>query len=179
MREFVGGMNVPSALGRFNATWPLATLVITDEGIRLRPRTFARVFSGDYDVPLSEIAVAFPLRGLFMTSGVGFELADGAVAYFWTWSDQRAILDELWRKGVQIDGTPRRASKVWFGGRSSGSNNAKMPRPLQIATPFLLLASVALMIVFASSGTVFGWFVAVIGLVGAAQLLLSWRRSRG
>ena len=66
MREFVGGMNVPSALGRFNATWPLATLVITDESIRLRPRAFARVFSGDYDAPLSEIAVALPLRGLLM-----------------------------------------------------------------------------------------------------------------
>src|SRR5580692_11227176 len=103
-------MNVPSSLGgRLNATVPLARLTIGMEDLRIRLRSFARVMFSDFEVPLDEINSAFRLRGTFMASGVGFELSDGQLAYFWTLGDKDRILAVLRQRGVRIDPVPRRA----------------------------------------------------------------------
>src|SRR5437870_876197 len=81
-RQYVGGMNVPFAVGRVNATWPLATLTITHDTLRLAPRWFARMITTDFEVSLGHIRSAFPTRSRVFASGIGFELADGEVAYF-------------------------------------------------------------------------------------------------
>jgi uncharacterized protein DUF2510 len=187
--EFVGGMNVPSALGgRLNATVPLALLTIGENTLRIRPRLFGRAMFSDFEVRLEEITAAFRLRGTFMTSGVGFELSDGLLAYFWTRRDQARLLSALQQRGVFIDPTPRRATGALTGqlgllsnwGRSPPSV-AKLPgfsRPMRVLMPFFMLAGIAVIAIFASMGTPFGWFVAALGAVGLAQSLVAWRRNR-
>jgi len=42
--------------------------------------------------------------------------------------------------------------------------------------PFFLVAGIAVMVSFASTGTPFGWFVVAVGTVGYAHLAISlWR----
>jgi hypothetical protein len=187
--EFVGGMNVPSTLGgRLNATVPLALLTVGEKSLRIAPRLFGRAMFSDFEVRLDEITAAFRLRGTFMTSGVGFELSDGQVGYFWTRRDQDRLLAALQGRGVPIDPVPRRATGalsgqlglMWNWGRST-SSVAKLPgfsRPMMVLMPFFMLAGIAVIVIFASMGTPFGWFVAALGAVGLAQSLVMWRRNR-
>jgi hypothetical protein len=187
--EFVGGMNVPSTLGgRLNATVPLALLTVREKTLRIRPRLFGRAMFSDFEVRLNEITAAFRLRGTFMTAGVGFELSDGQVAYFWTLRDQDRLLSALQQRGVSIDPVARRATRalsgqfglLWNRGRSTRSV-AKLPglsRPMRVLRPFFILAGIAVIVVFASMGTPFGWFVAALGAVGFANSLVMWRRNR-
>lgn len=181
-------MHVPSALGgRLNATVPLVVLTISESILRLHVRSFVAMFS-DFEVPIREIAVAFRLSGRLMTRGVGFELSDGQVAYFWTLGDQDRVLAVLQQRGVRIDPVPRRAvgalagqfGMLWNWGRSVHSV-ATLPtftRPIQMLMPFFMIAGIAVIAIFASKGTPFGWFVAALGAVGFVQSLLFWRRSR-
>ncbi len=187
--EFVGGMNVPSSLGgRLNTTVPLALLTIGETSLRMHPRSFAGAMFSDFEVPLPEITAAFMLRGSFMTSGVGFELSDGQVAYFWTRGNRQRVLAVLRQRGVMIDPTPRRAVGALSGqfgllgkwGRSTPSV-AKTPgfsRPLRVLMPFFMVAGIVVIVTFASMGTPFGWFVAALGLVGFVQSIVVWRRGR-
>jgi Flp pilus assembly protein TadB len=123
-----------------------------------------------------------------MTSGVGFELSDGQVGYFWTLRDQDRLLSALQQRGVSIDPLPRRATRAlsgqfglfWNWGRSTRSV-AKLPgfsRPMRVLMPFFMLAGIAVIVVFASMGTPFGWFVAALGAAGVARSLVTWRRHR-
>ena len=114
--EFGGGMNVPSTLGgRLNATVPLALLTIGENTLQIRPRLFGRAMFSDFEVRLDQITAAFRLKGTFMTSGVGFELSDGQVGYFWTFRDQARLLSALRQRGVPIDPVPRRATGALSG----------------------------------------------------------------
>jgi hypothetical protein len=187
--ELVGGMNVPSALGgRLNATVPLVVLTIGEATLRMDPRSFAGAMFSDFEAPLHEITAAFLLSGSFMTSGIGFELSDGQLAYFWTRRDQGRVLAELQQRGVLIDPVPRRAigalsgqlRSLWNWGRSTPSV-AKLPglsRPMKVLMPCFMVVGIAVIVIFASMGTPFGWFVAALGAVGFAQSVVSWRRNR-
>ena len=107
--EFVGGMNVPSALGgRLNATFPLVALTIGEATLRMHPRWLAGAMFSDFEVPLHEITAAFLLRSAFLRSGLGFELSDGQPAYFWTFQNKGRVLAVLQQRGVPIDRVPRR-----------------------------------------------------------------------
>jgi hypothetical protein len=142
----------------------------------------------DFEVPLRQITAAFMLRGSVMTSGVGFELSDGQLAYFWTYRDKQLGLAALHQRGVRIDPAPRRATGSLWGQLGLGSNwgrstpsVAKTPgfaRPAKALMPFFMLVGIAVIVMFASMGTPFGWFVAVLGLVGLVQSIIFWRRSR-
>jgi hypothetical protein len=187
--EFVGGMNVPSSLGgRLNATVPLALLTIGETSLRIHPRWFAGAMFSDFEVPLREVKAAFMLSGSFMTSGVGFELSDGQVAYFWTRRDRQQVLAALQQRGVLIDPAPRRAAGALSGqfglltkwGRATPSV-AKTPgfaRPVRVLMPFFMVAGLVVIVIFASMGTPFGWFAAALGIVGFVQSIVLWRRSR-
>ena len=63
-------------------------------------------------VDASEIMVAYRLKGELLTSGVGLELSDGRVVYFWTLRDQDRVLIALGRSGITIDSVPRPA-RTW------------------------------------------------------------------
>jgi hypothetical protein len=152
------------------------------------PRSFAGAMFSDFEAPLHEITAAFLLSGSFMTSGIGFELSDGQLAYFWTRRDQGRVLAELQQRGVLIDPVPRRAigalsgqlRSLWNWGRSTPSV-AKLPglsRPMKVLMPCFMVVGIAVIVIFASMGTPFGWFVAALGAVGFAQSVVSWRRNR-
>jgi hypothetical protein len=170
--HFVGGMNVPSSLGgRLNATIPLARLTIGLEDLRLQPRSFARMFS-EFEVPLNEITAAFLLNGTFMTSGVGFEISDGQLAYFWTLGDKDRILAVLQHRGVRVDPVPRRATgallgQLGFGWKWGGSPSsvAKVPgysRPMATLMPLFMVIGLTILVIFAvTGGSPFAWFLVV------------------
>ncbi len=151
-------MNVPSTLGgRLNATVPLALLTIGENTLQIRPRLFGRAMFSDFEVRLDQITAAFRLKGTFMTSGVGFELSDGQVGYFWTFRDQARLLSALRQRGVPIDPVPRRATGALSGqfgllskwGRSTLSV-AKLPgfsRPMSVLMPFFMLVGIAVIVV--------------------------------
>lgn len=189
--EFVGGMNVPSQLGgRLNATVPFIRLTLGTDSLRMRSRFLVSAIFSDFEVSLHDIAAAFPLRGTFMSSGVGFELSDGQLAYFWTLGDKDRIFAVLQQRGVPIDLEPRRALGAlsgqfgmwWNWGRAtSPSSAAKVPgysQPMKRLMPLFMLLGIAIIVISASSGTPFGWFVAAIGAISVVQSFARWRRNR-
>jgi hypothetical protein len=189
--EFVGGMNVPSQLGgRLNATVPCVRMTIGADSLRMHSRFFLSAMFSDFEVPLREINTAFRLKGTFMTSGVGFELSDGQLAYFWTLGDKDRILAVLQQRGIPIEPEPRRAlgamsgqlGMLWNRGRpTSPSSVAKVPgysQPMKRLMPLFIVLGIAVIVIFASMGTPFGWFVAAIGAVGVVQSIVVWRRNR-
>jgi hypothetical protein len=189
--EFVGGMNVPSQLGgRLNATIPCVRMTIGADSLRMHSRFFLSVMFSDFEVPLREITAAFRLKGTFMTSGVGFELSDGQLAYFWTLGDKDRILAILQQRGIPSEPEPRRAlgamsgqlGMLWNRGRStSPSSVAKVPGyspPMKRLMPLFIVLGIAVIVIFASMGNPFGWFVAAIGAIGVVQSIIVWRRDR-
>lgn len=189
--EFVGGMNVPSKVGgRLNATIPLVRLTIDANTVRMHPRFFASAMFSDFTVPLRAITAVFPLRSKFMTAGVGLELSDGQLAYFWSLGDRDRILSVLQQRGVAIDPQPRRAlgamsgqiRGLWsLGGSDSAPSVAELPGfspNMRRLLPFLILFGTVVSVTIVSTGTPYGWLGAVLGLVGVAQAFYFWRRSR-
>jgi len=186
--QFVGGMNVPSSLGgRLNATIPLARLTVGEGKLTMQPRSFARMFT-EFEVPLKEIASAFPLTGTFMTSGVGFELSDSQLAYFWTLGDKGRILALLQNRGVRVDPVARRAAgallgQLGFGWKLDGSPSsvAKVPgysRTMTALFPLFLVAGLVVLVIFATTGDPFAWFLVAIGTVSIVRMLVLWQRHR-
>jgi hypothetical protein len=49
---------------------------------------------------------------------------------------------------------------------------------MKVLMPFFLVAGIAVLVSFASKGTSFGWFVAAVGTVGYARLIVSFWRNR-
>jgi hypothetical protein len=181
-------MNVPSSLGgRLNATIPLARLTVGEEKLTMQPRSFARMFT-EFEVPLKEIAAAFPLTGTFMTSGVGFELSDSQLAYFWTLGDKGRILAVLQNRGVRVDPVARRAAgallgQLGFGWKLDGSPSsvAKVPgysRTMTALFPLFLVAGLVVLVIFAMTGDPFAWFLVAIGTVSIVRMLVLWQRHR-
>jgi len=119
-------MNLPSrSWGRFNATMPLAVLTVGPDKVSLHLHGINRAVSTSnlrsswwrrhlpgILVDASEIMVAYRLKGELLTSGVGLELSDGRVVYFWTLRDQDRVLIALGRSGITIDSVPRPA-RTW------------------------------------------------------------------
>lgn len=193
--EFVGGMNVPSRLGgRLNATVPLVRLTISGSTVRMDPRGFASVMFTGFEVPLREIASAFPLRGTFMTAGVGLELSDGQLAYFWTLGDTSQVLGVLGDRGVSIGLESRRARGAvsgQFGLLLSGGQGPSpsrvagtpgysplMLRLMPIMAPLGIVLGTVIFVLFVLQGTAFGFFGAVIAAIGVLQAIRRWRGSR-
>jgi hypothetical protein len=186
--EFVGGMNVPSQLGgRLNATVPCVVLTIGDGTLRMHPRLLPSVMFSDFEVRLGEIDAAFRLCGTFMTSGVGFELSDGQLAYFWTRKDTDRLLVVLQQRGIRIDPEPRRAvgaisgqfGLLWKRDRSANPSVAEFPRyaeSMRWLMPVFMVLGIATIAVLISTRTPFGWFGAAVVALGVALSILIWRR---
>jgi len=189
--EFVGGMNVPSRLGgRLNATIPMVRLTISDRTLQMQPRFFTSLMFTGFEVPLREIAVAFPLSGTFMSAGVGFALSDGLLAYFWTLGDKNRVLAALDDRGVVIDLRPRRARGALTGQFGMLLNQGEGPSPSWVAEtpgfaphtqklmPLVVVLGILLSVSLALQGTAFGWFTAAFGAFGVVQAIRAWRRNR-
>jgi hypothetical protein len=180
--RFVGGMNVPGALGRVNASMPLAELTVRDGELALRPRWFGAWFFTRFAVPVSEIEQAFPLRGRVLTPGVGLSLTDGEEAYFWTFDGDR-VLAALAGVGVPMGPEPRRASHRWRLWRRRGTaatRTAQMTRPLVLLFPLMALVSIVMMIALLASNSN-GWLDALIGTAWLVALVVNsrvWWHSR-
>lgn len=110
--RFVGGANVPAWLGRMNATWPLAVLVISPSrmllGIR-GPKLFGHV--EELDAAPADLRAVYPVRGLW-SAGVGFTDGVGGDFFFWSSKGDR-VLRALSQWGYPVEFQERRATKVW------------------------------------------------------------------
>lgn len=181
--RFVGGMNVPSRLGRMNATMPLAEMLVGRDQLVLRPRAFARLVLTDFVVPLGQLASAARLRGQLMTSGVALRLRDGNEAYFWTLSQQDAVLEALRARGVSVEAEKRSATaalRPWRQQRTSSSESWGVQPALVRLMPVSLLLGLFLSVFFLTrpDNGPERW---VLGPVWAAALLFTgrqWWRSR-
>jgi hypothetical protein len=109
--KFIGGMNVPKRFGRLNASMPLAELVLETDAIILRPRWISAWVIDDFAIPVSDVAVAYPLSRRWFARGIGIAMTDARVAYFWT-NRQDEVLTALRARGLTVDLVPRRAS-LW------------------------------------------------------------------
>ena len=130
-----------------NATMPLAELLISGDQLVLRPRSFARLMLTDFVVPLGELTSGARLRGQFMTSGVVLRLRDGNEAYFWTLSQQDAVLARLHAHGVLIDPETRPATfalRPWRQERSTSSDSSGVQPALIRFMPVSLVLGLAL-----------------------------------
>jgi hypothetical protein len=180
--HFIGGMNVPGASGRVNATWPLAELTARDGELVLRPRAFAAWLFTDFAVPVSQVVHANPLSGTVMTPGVGLALSDGEVAYFWTRRPDE-VLTWLAHIGVRVDPQPQRASAVWRWwrrGSTAATRTPRLTRPLKVLYPLLALVSVPVLVwlLDGSPGPGFTTFVVAVWAAGLVTGTRLWWLSR-
>ena len=174
--HFIGGMNVPGASGRVNASWPLAELTARDGELVLRPRGFAAWLFTDFAVPVTRIVRANPLRGRWLTPGVGLSLADGEVAYFWTRRPDE-VLTWLARVGVRVDPQPQPATAAWRWWRRGGTaatRTPRMSRPLKVLYPLLALVSVPV-VAWVLTGSPGPWFSTTVVVAWAAGLVTGSR----
>jgi hypothetical protein len=176
-------MNVPSAIGRLDATIPLVELVLDREELRLRPRWFAAWFHTEFRVQLVQITSAFRVRGRVMTSGVGFTMTDGQTGYFWTWSHTDEVLAALRARGVTIDPQPRTAGAIWRALPTS-TMVATTPVPHRAFAWLLPVGAVAatvIMIVLVTDPDLplwFRWFMAGAWASGLLSSFFVWRAAR-
>jgi hypothetical protein len=173
--RFVGGMNVPTSYGtRLNATVPLAVLTLDEGSLTLHPRPFPVPMFTDFRVALSDIAVAFRLGGGPLTSGVGVQLSDGTVGYFWTLSHGDRVIAALDGFGVPIEVAARRATgallgqfgwlRWWtFARVTSVAELPGLSRLMMLIGPLAILAGAGLAVSSAAAGGASGWVRAVIG----------------
>lgn len=103
---FTGGLRTPG----FNATWPFARLVLTDESLTLRLFGFVHTHSAWADVATVERIVG----GMLGSPGVRVVLTDGRRLVFWC-SDPRRVLEAFSSRGVQVIDSGRKPPKVWLG----------------------------------------------------------------
>ncbi len=105
---FLGGLNLPARgrrpwSRRSNVTMPLALLRVSSERLALLtapglPRL---------EATRAEVVACFRLRPVpLVAHGIGIELADGSVAYFWTYRP-RAVLERLRGLGWPVEREPR------------------------------------------------------------------------
>jgi hypothetical protein len=132
-----------------------------------------------FEVAPGDIAVSFPLRGKVMTAGIGIELSDGRVAYFWTFQDQREILDLLAQLGVSVDYEPRRPTGSLSGQWSRavrGTPTVPLPKPM---IPIFMIAVLGVIVLVAVQGSPVGWLAAGLGgVVWMTRSFMFWRRQR-
>jgi hypothetical protein len=87
--RWVGGANVPGALGRMNASTPLAVLELTNGTLtlRVRPRFLGTLLGAQIQaVTASAVIEMFPAKGklMFGWQGIGVQPFGRRVFYFWT-----------------------------------------------------------------------------------------------
>jgi hypothetical protein len=85
--RWVGGANLPGALGRMNATTPLAVLRLGSSSISLdiRPKLITRMLGvSSTTLARSDDVEAFPVSSRWGTRGVGLRRNGAAPLYFWT-----------------------------------------------------------------------------------------------
>jgi hypothetical protein len=191
-RWFVGGMNVPVRGGRrrWTATTPLAWLIIDDGWVTLQLRrlgpTFCRLgprFFGPFQVPTSQIVVAYPVRDR-TTRGVGMTTRDGQAAFFWVADrDCAAVLGTLSLAGVAVDPAPRR-SRLWALRRSgpvSACGVTVSPRYLR-SLPVSMIAFTLVMAgvesLAADTPVLWRGGLALIWAIGIVNDVRSWRSAR-
>ena len=185
--RFIGGMNVPALPGgRLNATMPFAVLTIDSDALTLHFRPFPIPTFSDFRVLLSNVATAFRLWGSPLAVGIGIELSDGQVAYFWTWR-QEAVLAALGQRGIPIDPAPRRAVGSLRGQFILYRRPTKVPdvadlpglsRQMMLIAPALLVAGIAIAAWFVSMGGASGWFVIPIAGLSLFNAWRMWTSSR-
>jgi hypothetical protein len=102
-----GGLRWGQDFGRAaNASWPFATVRISQERVRLRMK-FWRVWDLTFDLEKAELLAVRRRRGLFSV-GVQFEHRKGGYPpflLFWTFR-QKALFRELRRLGYNIVDSP-------------------------------------------------------------------------
>ena len=103
--SFLGGLNIPGNRGagaRFNATMPLARLRVAVDRLELRCGPPLSRLPG-LAAPRAEVAACFRLRPVpVLAHGIGFALANGDVAYFWTFRPG-AVLARLRELGWPVE----------------------------------------------------------------------------
>ena len=104
--SWTGGCNVPSDMGRVNASYPLAALLAAHgwARIEMRPRFAQRLF-GYHPItyqPSTDTTV-FPARTRLGGGGIGFQTGQQPPAYFWTGRiNQPTILTALAGCGFDV-----------------------------------------------------------------------------
>ena len=135
----------------------------------------------DFIVDLSQIEAAFRLRGHLMTSGVGLRLRGGVNAYFWTFSQQDAVLAALGAHGVHIEQGRHSATGLWsLRTPDSGAILPRFPALLQALTPMLAVISTAIFIVLIVVAE-YWWMRLVFAIVWGFSMITTlgiWNRGR-
>ena len=103
--RFVGGMRYRARAGLFsggpNLTWPLATLELWPDSIRVAPRSWLGRFLPPVEIALRDITAVETNFGV--TGGIRFRVsgpADGTV--FWAMRSKAAVVDALRRGGLDV-----------------------------------------------------------------------------
>jgi hypothetical protein len=126
--QWTGAADVPTPLGRINATNPLAVLAVVDSTLtlRLRPALLARLQFGVEPLALRppEVEAVFPARGRFRAPAIGIRPLHGPPSYFLTapgrirwyfgpWSgDRPAILRTIEAAGFPVQWEERAFSRA-------------------------------------------------------------------
>jgi hypothetical protein len=105
-QSFIGGMRTFI----FNATWPLAGLTLSDDGLTLRLAGFAYTRR-----TWSEVGSVQPvIGGLLGSRGIRITFADGRRVVFWTFTID-AVLAAFREHGVRVIDSEGKLPKVWLG----------------------------------------------------------------
>lgn len=107
-QRFTGGLRT---MGGFNATWPFARLVLTDQGLTLRLFGFVHARSGWVGVAAAQRVVG----GMLGSPGVRVVFTDGRRLVFWCFNPRR-VLDAFRSHGVQVKESDSKPPKIWLGG---------------------------------------------------------------
>ena len=180
-RTFVGGMNVPAALGRANASVPLAELVLDGSRVTLRPRAIGRFMLGEFVVARDLIESAFKVHGHLATSGVGFRLVNGTCFYFWTRHEQDAVLAAVASMGMLVEPGSQPVRTEWTLKRPEpGTPVVTLSPLLGRLAPVLVALSVLVLVVLWQAAEEWWLRLALVALwaLSSAVTLGLWWSSR-
>lgn len=109
--KWVGGANVPSRMGRLNATWPFATLELSGAAVRLAIVP-GRLFGvKPISAGPSAVELVFPVRGRLGAVGIAIRPPAVPDCYFWT-RRQREVIAALAAAGFPVSWEEQRP-RIW------------------------------------------------------------------
>jgi hypothetical protein len=109
--KWIGGANVPSPMGRLNATWPLATLELSGAALRLAV-TPGRLFGvKPLSAGPSAVELVFPVRRRLGPVGIALRPPGVPDSYFWT-RRQTEVLAALAAAGFPVSWEEQRP-RTW------------------------------------------------------------------